>query len=903
MKKSLIFLIISAMLVGLMPVISVSAADKIVWNADIGLDGKWYNNGTAPAPNQSLSEDFTRANNQSFKTTTVETLQYFTYGRFMGNWSGMTPLNIDSTGMNYVNTWVYSTSNTPWGIPYTALFQLKDGSFTTTTSATITVNKGWNLLSVPINDTCKNQTLAGVRMYIHKGEMSVSATRENGPFYVESIWMSEKEPADRTFTSSSPANDSEGTHPIIETTSRLTLKGEVAKIAADANITISPSIGFTSSIENGSLVLNLTEALAFGEAYTVTVAGGVYDKFGMEYGTAAAPYTLNFRVRREDENIPPSVSLITPAGNERYMPNSEITLSASASDTDGTVAYVEFYADGVLIEGSRVTEAVDGVYTYNWTCTEDSLDKKVITALACDNGNSTSTSEGAEILVASMRYPELSIISPESEAEINKTVSGVVMKPELGVSIKSSDADGSIEKAEVYLDGELKNTYTGADLAISGNEASLNATLTTPSKGEHTIRVVVTDNDGQSTEKSVKINVVEVGKKFPAAMADDLRVPEGADVADTDYAKWTKTGVAKFSPDAEGILAKQTSAGNSSASRQYTGGLGKTPWQIDISLIPLTLGERTVSVAKLGTLAELKADGTIYSNGAKTNATYKAGQKLALSAVVNPEDGKAAFLIDGTVVASGISFTATDFNGGATASVSWTGAGETVISGMSVYKMTETAIAPTVSYGSGIAKDAVPCNISEIIISSAEGIVAGKDDIYLIDTFTGKRAAAEVSGGTLKLKELLQPGSEYELVVSGDVHNSQGAGIGGNYSETFKTVADGAYVIRNKDKTKFSSDRLTSATGLSLDITIFNNTDDAAREADIVIAVFDGNTIQKVVKSDETLSSVKGENAFTLDISALTGFTLNSNTHIEVFAVDDIDTLNPISRTPLTLAQ
>ncbi|MGG7056264.1 Ig-like domain-containing protein, partial [Nitrosomonas sp. ANs5] len=85
-------------------------------------------------------------------------------------------------------------------------------------------------------------------------------------------------------------------------------------------------------------------------------------------------------------NQPPTVVLNSPATGETVAVNSLVTLSAQASDGDGTVMEVAFYVNGSAI-GSATTEP----YLADWIATEPG--EYVLTAVAIDNMGASTTSE------------------------------------------------------------------------------------------------------------------------------------------------------------------------------------------------------------------------------------------------------------------------------------------------------------------------------------------------------------------------------------------------------------------------------------------------------------------------------------------------------------------------------
>src|SRR5690606_22635864 len=61
-------------------------------------------------------------------------------------------------------------------------------------------------------------------------------------------------------------------------------------------------------------------------------------------------------------NALPVVSITAPATNSSFIATSTITLTASATDPDGTLSKVEFY-NGTTLLGT----ATSSPYTFNWT--------------------------------------------------------------------------------------------------------------------------------------------------------------------------------------------------------------------------------------------------------------------------------------------------------------------------------------------------------------------------------------------------------------------------------------------------------------------------------------------------------------------------------------------------------
>lgn len=91
-------------------------------------------------------------------------------------------------------------------------------------------------------------------------------------------------------------------------------------------------------------------------------------------------------------NLPPQVVLTAPTTSSSFVAGSPATLSATASDTDGSIVSVEFFSSGV-----SVGRATSSPYSITWTPTNPgSVD---ITARATDNGGASTTSDAVSITI------------------------------------------------------------------------------------------------------------------------------------------------------------------------------------------------------------------------------------------------------------------------------------------------------------------------------------------------------------------------------------------------------------------------------------------------------------------------------------------------------------------------
>jgi Bacterial Ig domain len=128
-------------------------------------------------------------------------------------------------------------------------------------------------------------------------------------------------------------------------------------------------------------------------------------------------------------NALPSVQLTSPAANATYLEPASVSVSATAADSDGTIAKVEFLRNGVV-------EATDTSAPFTATLTNVPAGTHSLTARATDDRGGVTTSAAVSIVV---RAISVTIDTPFSGAGINSNytlVRGrIVAPPYSGVKI------------------------------------------------------------------------------------------------------------------------------------------------------------------------------------------------------------------------------------------------------------------------------------------------------------------------------------------------------------------------------------------------------------------------------------------------------------------------------------
>ena len=90
-------------------------------------------------------------------------------------------------------------------------------------------------------------------------------------------------------------------------------------------------------------------------------------------------------------NIPPAVTLTAPGDGAAFLTGDAIALNASASDADGSIARVEFWADGV-----KLGEDTSAPYLWSWPGPR-AIGPHALWATAFDNGGASTSSATANI--------------------------------------------------------------------------------------------------------------------------------------------------------------------------------------------------------------------------------------------------------------------------------------------------------------------------------------------------------------------------------------------------------------------------------------------------------------------------------------------------------------------------
>jgi regulation of enolase protein 1 (concanavalin A-like superfamily) len=240
---------------------------------------------------------------------------------------------------------------------------------------------------------------------------------------------------------------------------RLERRGTVVTASQSSDGVTWATIG-TMTMSTPTMYVGLTVASADASQ----LATGVFDNVLVETPTG---------------NQPPAVSLTSPANGATFTAPASIALAATASDVDGTIAGVDFYAGPTLVGTDSSSP-----YTYTWSAVP--AGSYGMTAVARDNNGATTTSAVRTVTVSatgSNQAPLVSLTAPAAGAVFTAPAS-------VPIAANASDADGSVTRVDFYAGAAVIGSDTTAPYSMSWNNVPA---------GSYALTAVARDNAAAMT--------------------------------------------------------------------------------------------------------------------------------------------------------------------------------------------------------------------------------------------------------------------------------------------------------------------------------------------------------------------------------------------------------------------
>lgn len=190
-------------------------------------------------------------------------------------------------------------------------------------------------------------------------------------------------------------------------------------------------------------------------------------------------------------NQPPTVAMSTPTNDAAFFAPANITVSADASDADGAVALVEFFANDVKI-GQRTnapfsvtwSNVLRGAYSLN--------------ARATDDRGATNVSASVNVFVSNSP-PVVNLISPTNGA-------GFIEGDVIPVDIQATDPDGVVTSVVLLETTNVLTQFTNAPFRFAWSNVFA---------GTYSLSAQATDDQGAVTT-SATVTVTMVTNQPPS---------------------------------------------------------------------------------------------------------------------------------------------------------------------------------------------------------------------------------------------------------------------------------------------------------------------------------------------------------------------------------------------------
>lgn len=175
---------------------------------------------------------------------------------------------------------------------------------------------------------------------------------------------------------------------------------------------------------------------------------------------------------------PPYVGVTTPSSGTVLVGPANVTLTATATDSDGTITQVVFLQNGTPIGTATVAP-----YNLTWNAVPGSYQ---LTAIATDNLGITSASTPVTLTVIANSAPTVTLTSPTPSQSIKAPAT-------ISLAAAASDADNNLVKVEFFQ---------GSTLISTALAAPYTATWSNVPQGSYQISAIATDAFGAQSQSA-----------------------------------------------------------------------------------------------------------------------------------------------------------------------------------------------------------------------------------------------------------------------------------------------------------------------------------------------------------------------------------------------------------------
>jgi RHS repeat-associated protein len=404
-----------------------------------------------------------------------------------------------------------------WALPTVSVTSPATGStFTAPAAITLTANA----------TATSGQTITQVQFFRGGSTLIGTATRTSGTSTSGTYTFSWASVAAGSYSVTAKATDSTGTttssavsltvNANVAPTVSITSPASGSTFTAPAAITLTATSadtggGTISQVQffRGGTTLIGTATLSGGTAsngtYTfnwTSVAAGSYSvtaKATDNGGLVTTSSAINLTVAA---NVAPTVSVTSPAAGTVFASPANITLTANAADSNGTVSQVQFFRGGSTLIGTATLSSgtsASGTYTFNWNNVANG--NYSITAKATDNNSAVTTSSAVAIQVHNNVAPAVTMTTPANGTTYTDPAS-------ITFTANAVDSDGGVAVVK-FRESNFQTFSDQPGTLTSGTQANgtYSFTWNNPPPGFYNVVADATDLNGATGSGSVGITV------------------------------------------------------------------------------------------------------------------------------------------------------------------------------------------------------------------------------------------------------------------------------------------------------------------------------------------------------------------------------------------------------------
>jgi hypothetical protein len=224
-------------------------------------------------------------------------------------------------------------------------------------------------------------------------------------------------------------------------------------------------------------------------------------------------------------NSAPTVSITSPAIGLSYSLGNQVLVAATATDADGSIASVQFFANGLSLGSSTAMP-----FLTSWRPTV--AGNYTLTAIATDNAGNVTVSAPVAVTVSSSGAPSVVVTNPAAG-------SSFVVGNAIPFVATASGGNGPIAQVQFFVNG--------APLGTADTTSPYTSTWTPTAPGSYSLLAVATDSVGISSNSTAL--TVTIGGNLPPT-ASITSPPSGTSVTAGTLVNLTAT-----STDADGTVA------------------------------------------------------------------------------------------------------------------------------------------------------------------------------------------------------------------------------------------------------------------------------------------------------------------------------------------------------------